>query len=276
MDSFIVKIARQISTLGRPFEVMVEKLKPWYIKFRDKYIEFKRMIFPEENPENLSKLFCVGDILEIGALSEPAKFERSSRVKYADVHSEEDLRKIISAIPISMLYAKPLVKLDFVLSGPKYELDMIPDETFDAVYSSHVMEHVPNFLHSLKEQIRVTRAGGSIYAIIPNKNFTYDRERFTTPVEKIIDRFNQQIFTFDFREALELVQKTVDHPLYVGKGADFAREILTTNTGMHHFHVFDHENVIEILRFAMKTFAVKVKYFSSRGENIHLCLEKLG
>jgi SAM-dependent methyltransferase len=261
--------------LGGPFEIMIEKLKPWYIKFLNKKVYFKSKFFAEKDPENLSKLFCVGDILEIGALSKPAKFHRSSKVKYADVHGEEDLRNILNAIPIPMLYVKPLVKLDFVLSGPKYDLEMVSDESFDGVYSSHVLEHVPNFLHSLKEQIRVTRVRGSIYAVIPNKQFTYDRERSTTPVQKIIERFNREIFTFDYHEALELVQKTVDHPLYAGKGADFAMEILKTNTGMHHFHVFDHENVIEILSFVQKTFAVRVKYFSARSGDIHFCLEKL-
>jgi SAM-dependent methyltransferase len=231
-------------------------------------------MFPKRDKFNLSAKFCHGSILEIGALSEPAKFDRKSKVKYADVNTEDQLRNVLNEIPIPNLYSKQMVKLDFVLTGPKYGLTAIDDNSFDAVYSSHVLEHCPNFLFALKEQIRVTRHGGHIYAVVPNKKFMYDRKRQTTSLQRIIERFEHNIFTFSFDDALELVTQTVDHPLYVGKGEEFALEILKNSTGMHHFHVFDEKSLIQILDYVQSNFFVSVKYFSSTDINMHFCLEK--
>lgn len=273
--SFITSIARTISRLNPTLKFIIDLSRPFYRKFLTTIYLISRKMFPKKDEFNLSSRFCRGLILEIGALSEPARFGRKSKVRYADVHTESSLRDVLGEIPIPNLYSKKLVKLDFVLSGPKYGLTMIQDESFDAVYSSHVLEHCPNFLFALKEQIRVTRIGGHIYAVVPNKKFTYDRYRKITSLERIIERFDKDEFFFSFSDALELVTQTVDHPLYAGKGEELASEILRTNTGMHHFHVFDEKSMLQILDYVQNAFPVSVKYFSAIDVNMHICMEKI-
>ena len=56
----------------------------------------------------------------------------------------------------------------------------IDNDTFDFVYSSHSLEHTPNPISALNDQIRITKPGGIIYSVIPNKKNTYDRLRKTT------------------------------------------------------------------------------------------------
>jgi SAM-dependent methyltransferase len=278
-SSFIIrsisKAAFRVSSINPICASVVNVSKPKYRRVLSLLKTLETFISPEIDIFNLSKLFCTGSVLEIGAMSEPAVFSKDTRVKYADVHSETTLKSILQSIPIPKLYAKPLVKLDFILKAPRYALDMIADESFDSVYTSHVLEHCPNFLFALQEQIRVTRTGGHIYGVIPNKHFTYDRERETTSLEKIVSRFNLDIFTFSLDEATELVTKTVDHPLYLGKGSVFANEILNSNSGIHHFHVFDEHSLFEILVFLKSRFRVDIKYFATKGINMHFCLEKV-
>lgn len=45
-----------------------------------------------------------------------------------------------------------------------------PDEHFDAVYSFHALEHIPNYRQALKEMRRVLRPGGVWLVGTPNRN----------------------------------------------------------------------------------------------------------
>ena len=61
-----------------------------------------------------------------------------------------------------------MVDVDYVLEPPKFLLNNVSDNTFDFVYSSHVLEHTPNPISSLNDQLRVTKAGGIVYVAMPN------------------------------------------------------------------------------------------------------------
>lgn len=57
----------------------------------------------------------------------------------------------------------------------KYGADKFPKDwkdTFDYVYSSHILEHLTDTIASFKEWIRITKIGGYIVIISPDKNFT--------------------------------------------------------------------------------------------------------
>jgi hypothetical protein len=67
----------------------------------------------------------------------------------------------------------------------------------------------------------------------------------------------------------------VGHPLYEGKGDEFAVEILQTDTGIHHFHTFDLKSVAEIVLFCKNEFELKLAYFCVEAHNIHFCLQRI-
>ena len=62
-----------------------------------------------------------------------------------------------------------MVDVEFILKPPKFLLESVSENTFDFVYSSHVIEHTPNPISALNDQLRVTKPGGMIYAVMPNK-----------------------------------------------------------------------------------------------------------
>ncbi len=65
-------------------------------------------------------------------------------------------------------------------------LDGVPDRAYDAVISSHVIEHFANPLRALGNWRRVTRSGGHLLTVAPHASGTFDRRRPVTPLAHIV------------------------------------------------------------------------------------------
>jgi len=68
--------------------------------------------------------------------------------------------------------------------------DALPlrDKSVDFVVSSHVLEHLPDPIKTLKEWYRVIRPGGYIFMIIPHKERIYDRDLPRIALAELIHR----------------------------------------------------------------------------------------
>jgi SAM-dependent methyltransferase len=80
------------------------------------------------------------------------------------------------------------------LDYPGYDGNRLPfdDETQDAVFSCAVLEHIPNYRQALSEWYRVTKIGGFLIILVPNRylyeqrpdlpgRWNGDHRRFYTP-----------------------------------------------------------------------------------------------
>ena len=77
------------------------------------------------------------------------------------------------------------MKVDVVADGAHLPF---PDGSLDYVLSSHVMEHFKDPIGLLNEWLRVLRPGGYIFAIIPHKERTFDKDRPRTTLNQLIER----------------------------------------------------------------------------------------
>lgn len=88
------------------------------------------------------------------------------------------------------------IDLDF----PGYDGLSLPfkNESQDYVYSSHVMEHIGNYVLALREWYRVLRYDGFLICIVPHKflyekkadlpsRFNADHKRFYTPASLLVE-----------------------------------------------------------------------------------------
>lgn len=75
--------------------------------------------------------------------------------------------------------------VDIVAPGDAIPL---PDSSVDFVISSHVIEHFPDPIKTLKEWQRLVRPGGYIYVIAPHKERTFDKDRPRTTLAELIER----------------------------------------------------------------------------------------
>lgn len=112
------------------------------------------------------------------------------------------------------------LKVDIVAPG-----DDLPFEnnSVDFILSSHVLEHFYDPIKALKEWYRVIRPGGYIFAIIPHKERTFDKDRTRTTLEELIGRHNET----DENKVTEVVDS----------------EIMD-----HHFSVWITEDLIQLIK----------------------------
>jgi SAM-dependent methyltransferase len=70
-------------------------------------------------------------------------------------------------------------------AGQKCNVDILSEPTdlpfengqLDYVASSHVIEHIANPIRALVEWTRITRHNGILYLVIPDRKFTWERNR---------------------------------------------------------------------------------------------------
>ncbi len=80
------------------------------------------------------------------------------------------------------------------LDYPGYDGTRLPfdDESQDAVFSSHCLEHIPNHLQVIQDWFRVTKLGGHIITVVPNA-MLYERK--VRPPSRMAGWNHQRFYT---------------------------------------------------------------------------------
>lgn len=78
--------------------------------------------------------------------------------------------------------------VDFVWNGEGY-LELVGDNRYDYIVTSHVIEHVSNLIQHLKDCSAILLDGGVYALAIPDKRFILDYFKPLTSVGKCIDDF---------------------------------------------------------------------------------------
>jgi len=138
------------------------------------------------------------------------------------------------------------------LIGEAGRLHELSDGEYDAVLSSHVLEHIANPLGALREWRRVVRPGGHILLIIPHKDATFDHRRPVTTLAHMLedaaaDRQESDMTHLDEFLALHDLERNPGAPSHA-VFEQRCRENLETRS-MHH-HVFVSRTVVDLCRAA--------------------------
>jgi SAM-dependent methyltransferase len=100
------------------------------------------------------------------------------------------------------------------LDYPGYDGRRLPfaDGSQDAVFSSHCLEHIPAYVNAIQDWFRVTRVGGHIITIVPNKaiyersqrppsRWNDDHQRFYSPAS-LLSEFESALAPNTYRVRL--------------------------------------------------------------------------
>ena len=129
------------------------------------------------------------------------------------------------------------------------DLAFIADDTYDAVISSHVIEHFANPIRALVAWRRVVRRGGLVLIVAPHHQGTFDRNRPVTALQHLIDDYERKTPEDDLthlEETLLLHDATRDVPQDRRKWEDERRR--NHETRVIHHHVFTTTSLLTLLQ----------------------------
>lgn len=69
----------------------------------------------------------------------------------------------------------------------------IVDNSVDFVLNSHVIEHAPDPIQTLKEWHRVVKPGGLIYCVVPHRDRTFDNTRDVSTLDELWERHQTRL-----------------------------------------------------------------------------------
>jgi len=133
----------------------------------------------------LQKLIDADDklkALEISPWDSP--FLRGDNVKYFEVMNAEEVRKATVGVQRNLDTIPE--KIDFV--GAKGDLSVI-NETFDIVFSAHVIEHCPDLVEHFQNVSKILNAGGLYIMVVPDKRYCFDYYHSESTISEVIDAF---------------------------------------------------------------------------------------
>lgn len=197
--------------------------------------------------EELADIYLKGQGIEIGALHQPLAVSKHAHVKYVDRFSLQDLREHYPE-----LRDLPLVSVDIVDDGEK--LNSIEAETQDFVIANHFVEHSQNPLLTLTNLFRVLNRGGILYIALPDKRYTFDRDRPITSFDHLLKDYThgpEQSKHEHFEEWVRLVNK-IEEPIAAKKQLDM---LISTDYSIH-FHVWTQSEMLEMFLALQKQLQV--------------------
>jgi SAM-dependent methyltransferase len=138
-----------------------------------------------------------------------------------------------------------------------------PDGTYDAILSSHVIEHFANPLRALEAWQRVCRPAAALVMVAPHKAGTFDHRRPVTPLAHMISDYERGTGEDDLThldETLRLHDRSREAPGPSQAVWEQQRRENVRHRMLHH-HVFTTRSLVELLAHAgVDVHAVEVRY----------------
>lgn len=139
----------------------------------------------------------------------------------------------------------------------------VPDCAYDAVVSSHVIEHLANPLRALANWRRVTRPGGFLLIVAPHLAGTFDHRRPATTLDHFVADFEAGTGEDDLTHLDEVVRlHDLTRDPAAGERAAFeAARRDNLRTRLIHHHVFSGRSLLALLDHAgLEIIAAEVRY----------------
>ncbi|WP_221029449.1 methyltransferase domain-containing protein [Actomonas aquatica] len=171
--------------------------------------------------------------LEIGALNKPSPVPPAAQVEYFDAMTAEDARQLFPEIGDDAF-----VSVDHLGELDHDGLAQFEDQTFEFVILSHVIEHVANPIRVLAECFRILRPNGLLLIAVPDKRYTYDRDRALTTFDHLWADYENGVTENDDEHYLDFLRHVGPH-VFDEPAEYLPGHIVTVRRRREHAHVWD-------------------------------------
>ena len=218
------------------------------------------------NRYSLAFLYLQGDGIEIGALHNPLRVSPRAKVRYVDRMTVADLR-----LQYPELRKKKLVPVNLVADGEL--LESIDDSSQDFVIANHFLEHCQNPILALENMFRVLKGEGILYLALPDKRYTFDRERQLTSLEHLLRDYREGpgwSRQGHFLEWATLVNGVTDRE----EAEKQAEELMAMNYSIH-FHVWSQFELLEMLHMLRQQHPLDIEIMLRRKDEVIFIIRKV-
>lgn len=165
----------------------------------------------------------------------------------------------------------PLVPVSIVDDGEI--LSHVAPGSLDFLVANHVLEHCQNPLGTLQLWLSKLRADGILFCALPDKRFTFDRERPVTTLEHLwhdLENGPENSYQAHLREWASYIGKADESQLPLAVAA------LKASGYSIHFHVWDYDSLEAMLRsLVARDWPLKLEALERNGDENIFVLRKL-
>jgi SAM-dependent methyltransferase len=194
--------------------------------------------------EDLARRYLSGTGIEIGAGYWPLRVPPGVVVRHVDYLSREGLAEASAVWGAEAgLDPNAIPRIDVIDDAER--LVEFADATEDFVVANHFLEHTEDPIGTLENMLRVVRAGGIVFLMLPDARRSWDAQRPRTTVEHLL-RDHREGPHWSRREHYEEWARYIEG---VGEDGIAARaDEFASEGAKHHFHVWDLEDFVALLR----------------------------
>lgn len=206
--------------------------------------------------------YIKGSGIEIGALHNPIILNGGdASVLYLDRLPKEELKK-----QYPELTSDPC-DVDIIDDGEV--LSKIHDNSLDFIVASNFLEHCKNPIGTIFNHLQKVKLGGLIYYVVPDKRFTFDKEREVTEYLHLIADFTSP--TEHFEHYIEWAETCNN---LKGEAAKKQAQYLFDMDYSIHFHTFTSESLLGLFPVINNKQSFEIELFGKCGIEIVVILKK--
>ena len=194
-----------------------------------------------------------GNGLELGPGHSPLKVPAPGvNVTYVDRWEPDENRELFPELGDAAPFAKP----DIISNLDVDRLSVIADDSQDFLIASHVLEHLANPLAQLAEIQRVLRIDGVALILLPDRRFTFDRERSPTPLSHLVNEYRLDVQTVDDAHVEDFCRGTGE------RVDDWSKEERHKQFAWHrqrsiHVHCWSQEEFLPVVEHAVQELGMR-------------------
>ncbi len=219
--------------------------------------------------EAVASVYLSGSGIEIGALHNPLRVPLSAKVHYLDLMSEEELHK-----QYPYLKSK-LVHVDIIDNGET--LKTVENGSQDFVIANHFLEHCEDPIRAVVNIVRVLRDNCVMFLCIPDKRYTFDKEREVTSFDHLVHDYEYGSI-LSRNDHLRDFVINVEHKKIEAEIHQRMSELTSMNYSIH-YHVWELKDMLSFFELlnARIGLPIEIELFSkNKAEAIFVIKKQLG